>query len=185
MQQADGRSFRTGPQMVNPGFGLVLALGCLVLAATQAWPVIEHVTGGRVLAAYEPAARAVFAVVLLLAGTGIGVALLEQRNARVEIRDDTITIANWRASRLTLQCDQIEELALIRPAQEDTDLPFHWLFVRAADGRGIRLAGGPWPEPRPVEMLRHELVDRLDLTEDEPQRADWALIFAARRRTWS
>lgn len=185
MSQADGQSFRTGPQMTSFGFGLALALMCFVLAAVQAWPVMQHYIGARDLAAHEPTARVVFVVVLLLAGLGISIALLEQRNARVELAEGVVHVHTWRGAEPPLAPDTIEALVLLRPVQDDTDLPFHWLFVRTADGRAIRLAGGPWPEPRPVQSLRHELADRLDLQEHEPEEASWALIFAAERRTWS
>jgi len=177
--------FATGPRMIAPAGGIALAAACIALAATQAWPVIGHLTGARALAPYEPALRGVFGAIFLLAGLGVVIALLEGRNAAVDLDEEGLTVSSWTGATRRVGWDEIEALGLLLPASEGTDLPFHRLSLTTAGGRSLRLSGGPWQQTDEVERLRREIIRRAGLVERGGEDAHWAFIFAARRREWS
>ena len=181
----DQQSFPTGPRMINPAFGIVLTAACLMLAGAQIWAVAGHIAGNRSLAAQEPAARAIFAAVFLIAAFGIIVALLEYRNARVLLDDEALIACCWTGCKTPVALEDISSLSYIHTDDEKTDVAFHWLYLTTTGGRSVRLAGGPWPAPRTVPLLRHELIDRLDLRETETEEIRWALLFPATRTRWS
>ncbi|MBD3291330.1 MAG: hypothetical protein GF393_00280 [Armatimonadia bacterium] len=181
----DPRQFDTGPRMIDPRFGMGLALACMALAATQAWTVARHYLGAGHLDAQEPAARILFGVVFLLGAVGVTVALLEQRNATVTLDDDGIVVRSCCSRQRRVRWDEIEEVVFTRHDDEATDVPFHWLHVIAEDGSKVRLAGGPWQQTRAVQMLRHEVIDRLDLKEQATESTRWALLFKGMRNRWA
>jgi hypothetical protein len=185
MTPDDTRSFHTGPRMINPAFGIVLTVACLLLAAAQIWIVAGHISGSRSLAAHEPAARAVFAAVFITAGFGIVVAVLEQRNGRVHIDDHGLTVCRWTGCRTRLQWNSVASIGYLCTDADEAGIPFHWLSLTTRDDRSVRLAGGPWPASQRVDLLRHELVDRLNLEEQKTDITRWALIFPAQRTEWS
>ncbi len=185
MPPDDTRSFETGPRMLNPVFGIVLTVPCLLLAATQIWFVAGHISGARSLAPHEPTARGVFAAVFILAAFGIIVAMLEQRNGRVNLDDDGLTVCCWTGCQTRVQWSAVASVGHLRTDADEAGLPFHWLFLTTRDGRSVRLAGGPWPEPEGVHLLRRELVDRLGLEERETEKTRWAFLFPAQRTEWS
>lgn len=185
MLSDDVISFETGPRMINSAFGIVLTVACLLLAAAQVWIVAGHISGARSLAAHEPTARGVFAAVFILAAFGITVALLEQRNGRVHLDDDGLTVCCWTGCRTRAQWDSVVSIAYLRTDPDDSGIPFHWLSLTTRDGRSVRLAGGPWPPSQGVDLLRHELADRLDLQEQEAETTRWALIVPAQRTEWA
>ncbi len=178
------RHFRTGPLMIQPALGIVLLVASLALAASRAWPVIAHFTDARALAANEPAARIAFAAVFVLAAAGIAIAMLERRNAAVDLDDDGLCVRSWWGARRRLAWDQIDAVILLRQAADEGDLPFHRLSVRVRSGRTVRLAGGPWPETPEVIGLRRKLLRKLKFAHEGVTPARWRLIFEARRATW-
>lgn len=185
MPEETRRHFATGPRMIPPAGGVALAAACIALAATQAWPVIGHLTGARVLAPYEPALRGIFGAIFVLAGLGVIIALLEGRNAAVDLDDGGLTVRSWTGATRRVAWDEIEVLGLLLPASEGADLPFHRLSLTTVGSRSIRLAGGPWQQTDEVERLRREIIRRAGLVERRGEDAHWAFIFAARRREWS
>ena len=185
MESPEARSFDTAPRMVGAAMGAALGIGCLLLAAAQAWPVVRHYSGARQLAAFEPGARVLFGLVFLIAGLGIAVTLLEQRRARVELTSERMRLHTWWGGLREVRVADVERLVLLRPAHDETGLPFHWLYADTVHGAHVRLSGGLWPEARGCRLLRHELADRLGLREGEPADASWALILAAKRIEWS
>lgn len=185
MLKEDGRSFVTGPRMINPIFGVALALGCLALASAQILAVVRHVSGSHPLAAQEPVARGLFAAVFLLAACGIVVALLEYRNARVDLDEDGITVCSWSGCRRVVSWEQVETVGFIETDETKTDVPWHRLYIMTQEGRSIRLAGGPWRTARSTGVLRRELVERLGLEETGSSDARCALFFPATKSEWS
>lgn len=179
------RQFETGPRAMNPTLGIVLAMTCFVLAAAQTWTVARHYLGARHLDAREPPARILFGAVFLLAAAGVTAALLERRDGRVTLDDEGIATRSCCRAERHVRWDEIEEVVFSQHDEKATDIPFHWLHVITGAGRQVRLAGGPWQQPRPVQMLRHEIIDRLDLKERETEPIRWALLFKGTRHRWA
>lgn len=184
MSTQEPRTFATGPDVLHPTLGLALVAACLLLAGAQAWAASRHYLGAGGPGSAEAAARIVFGALFLFAGAGIAIALLARRNAAVRLDEAGLTIRSWRGTRRRLQFDEVAALVRIAPDREETDFPFHSLRLLTTDGRSLRLAGGPWPAPEPVQALRRELVDRLGLEEHASERARW-LIFPAQRTEWT
>jgi F0F1-type ATP synthase membrane subunit c/vacuolar-type H+-ATPase subunit K len=171
--------------MISPAMGILVALACLTFAGFQIHLIFSHYFGGDPLPAQEPYARMLFAAVFLLAAFGVTIALLEYINGEVALDDQKITVCCWLGCKREIRWDEVASVIALRPADSDPDFPFHWLAVATEDGRRLRLSGGPWSQPRSVEMLRHEIIDRLDLQPRTTESARWALIFAATRNQWS
>ena len=178
-------NFRTGPLMIRPALGIVLIAGSLALAASQAWRVIQHFSGTRALAPNEPVARLVVVAIFVVAAAGIAIAMLERRNAAVDLDDDGLTVQRWWGGTRRLVSDEIEAIILLRPAAKEGDLPFHRLALRLVNGRTVRIAGGPWPEGPEVLRLRRKLIGRIGLAGQNAAPARWCLIFGAERVTWT
>lgn len=179
--------FRTGPMMIKPWLAIILVAGCVILAATQAWPLLRHFSGAAALDPGEPAARVAFSAIFLLIGAGIAIALLERRRAGVTLDDDGLTLQRWWGAERRLQREQVEAVVLLRPRStaREGDLPFHRLSVRLRGGGCVRLAGGPWPLTDEVDLLRRRLCGRLGFRREQSAGARWLLIFRAERVTWT
>ncbi len=185
MPEPETQVFDTGPGMVSPALGVTLAVACIVLAATQAWIAVQHYRGAHQLPAQEPVARLLFGIVFLVAGCGIAVAVLEDRNARIELTPSTITIRNWHGSESEIPWRMVHAVVLLESSKDSSSLPFHWICASMTDGTRVRLSGGPWEESREVKIVRHEIVDRLGFEEHPPQQSRWTLIFPTERTEWS
>jgi len=185
MPSHERQTFETGPRMIRPTFGVFLAVACVGLAAAQIWAVGRHYSGSHTLAAHEPAARSIFAAVFIIAAFGAVIALLEHRNGRVILTDDSITACCWTGCRTTLPLDQVASVGYLTTDTDQTDFAFHWLYLTTRDGDAVRLAGGPWAAPQSVSLLRHELKDRLELEHEGTEQMRWALLFPATRTRWA
>lgn len=184
MTKDQEQSFDTGPTMLNPIFAFALLVACGALAVSQWWVATQRWADQGAMTG-EPVARILFAAVFTAAAFGIGFALLERVNAAVILGDRAVTIRSWRGEKQAIPWEEVTSVALVTPAGDQPDLPFHWLSIDTSDGRTLRLAGGPWPETVEVRDLRRKLTARLPLRRRDATSTRWLLLLPAERVTWS
>ncbi len=145
--------------------GLAIWVGFMVWT----WPsVFEPAQWGEI----RYVLAALFVSVLLPLGLigMIAYSIMNERNARITVRDDGLVIQNWRKSRKLIVWDSI-----CRLVWHDKGLIWrsYWLIPVVRDTRGRPRRRIIWMAPnsqaREVEQLRDEIIVHCDLFESGEQ----------------